>query len=78
VDGKYLFPTYIRSDAYVHTKAGDEQLRLIIKMTGFKVAPPLPAPAGAASPAAPDASSATPAANPSKPTAGGPTKPPRE
>lgn len=78
VDGKYWFPTYMRSDAYVHTKAGDEQLRLIIKMTGFKVVAPLPAPAGAASPAAPAAPSATPAANPTKPTAGGPTKPPGE
>jgi hypothetical protein len=77
VDGKYWFPTYIRSDVYVHTKAGDEQLRLIIKMTGFKVVAPLPAPAGAASPAAPAAPSA-PAASPSKPAAGGPTKPPRE
>jgi len=50
VDGKYWFPTYFRSDAYVHTKAGDDRLRLVVKMTAFKVIAPVAAPA-AASPA---------------------------
>ena len=78
VDGKYWFPTYMRSDAYVHTKAGDEQLRLIEKMTGFKVAAPVPAPAGGASAPGPVSPSPTPSAGPSKPATGGPTKPPGE
>ena len=64
VGGKYWFPTYIRSDAYVKTKNGEEQLRLTVRMTEFKVAPPEAAPGGAPSPA-----------NPSKPDANGPLKP---
>ena len=78
VDGKYWFPTFMRSDAYVHTKAGDEQLRLIVKMTGFKVVAPLPAPAGGASIPGPASPSPAPPADPSKPASGGPTKPPGE
>jgi hypothetical protein len=75
VGGKYWFPTFIRSDAYVHTKNGDEQLRLTVKMTDFKVTKPVPAPAGA--PAGPGtASPATPPpAHPAKPDANGPAKP---
>ena len=78
VDGKYWFPTYMRSDAYVHTKAGDEQLRLIVKMTGFKVAAPVPAPGDGASAPVPAGPSSTPPAGPAKPAASGPTKPPGE
>jgi hypothetical protein len=44
VDGKYWFPTYFRSDAYVRTKTGEDQLRLVVKMTDFKVVPPVEAP----------------------------------
>lgn len=44
VDGKYWFPTYFRSDAYLKTKAGEDQLRLIVKMTEFKVVAPVAAP----------------------------------
>jgi hypothetical protein len=76
VDGKYWFPTYFRSDAYVHTKAGDDQLRLIVKMTGFKVAAPAGAPAGGAPVPGPASPSPAPPVDPSKPAADRPTKPP--
>ncbi len=75
VDGRYWFPTYIRSEAYVHTKNGDERLRLTVRMVDFKVAKPVGAPGGAASGAGPGSSSPPPP-NPSKPDASGPTKPP--
>jgi hypothetical protein len=75
VDGKYWFPTFIRSEAYVHTKGGDERLRLTVRMNDFKVAKPVAAPAGAAIPPAPAGPSPQPP-NPSKPGASGPTKPP--
>jgi hypothetical protein len=66
VDGKYWFPTYFRSDAYVHTKSGDDRLRLIVKMTAFKVIAPVAAPA---------ASSTAPPADASKPAPDKPSKP---
>jgi len=72
VEGRYWFPTYIRSEAYVHTKNGDYRLRLTVRMTDFKVAKAVAAPGeagGAPAPAAPP----TPP-NPQKP-AQGPTKP---
>ncbi|HKO05942.1 MAG TPA: hypothetical protein VJW51_14390 [Candidatus Acidoferrales bacterium] len=75
VDAKYWFPTYFRSDAYVHTKAGDVQLRLIVRMTGFKVAAPVPIPAGGASTPGPASPSPAPPAEPSKPAAERPAKP---
>lgn len=59
VTGKLWFPTYIRADAYLHSKTGDDQLRLIVKMTEFKAVPtggkpPIPSdsakPAGSSSP----------------------------
>lgn len=75
VDGRYWFPTYVRSEAYVHTKNGDEKLRLTVRMTDFKVAKPAPAPAGAAPSSAPGSPPSSPP-NPPKPDAGGPTKPP--
>jgi hypothetical protein len=58
VDGKYWFPTYFRSDAYLKAKTGEDQLRLVVKMTDFKVvapveAPKREAPAPPASPASP-------------------------
>jgi len=46
VEGKLWFPSYIRSDAYLHSKTGDDQLRLVLRMTEFKAAPRPPAPAG--------------------------------
>ena len=44
VDGKYWFPTYYRADGYVKTKAGEDQVRLIVKMTDLKVVAPVPLP----------------------------------
>jgi len=67
VGGKYWFPTYVRSDAYVKTKNGEEQLRLTVRMTDFKVAAPVATPGGT--------SGAQPPANPTKPDASGPAKP---
>jgi hypothetical protein len=67
VDEKYWFPTYIHSEAYVKTKGGEEQLRITVKMTNFKVAKPVAAPAEAAAPPA----------EPPKPPADQPAKPPR-
>jgi len=49
VDAKYWFPTYFRSDAYLKTKAGEDELRLVVKMTDFKVVPPVEAPGREAS-----------------------------
>jgi hypothetical protein len=66
VEGKLWFPTYIRSDAYVHTKTEEYQLRLIVKMTDFKAAP---------HPAVPASSTAAPA-NPPKPSSQPPGPPP--
>jgi len=76
VDGKYWFPTYIHSEAYVKTKGGEEQLRITVRMTDFKVVKAVPAPGGAASAPKPENPAAPPAANPSKPDANGPGKPP--
>jgi len=70
VEGKLWFPTYIRADTDLHSKAGDDQLRLIVKMTDFKAAHLPPAPAGA--PAAP-AGSAKPGVE-----SAAPSKPPRD
>ena len=36
VDGKYWFPSYLRSDETVHVKEGDFPVRLVIKWTDFK------------------------------------------
>jgi len=44
IDGKYWFPTYYRSDAYLKTKNGEDELRLIVKMTEFKVVAPVAVP----------------------------------
>jgi len=74
IGGKYWFPTYIRSDAYVHTKEGETQYRLTVRMTDFKVAAPVAVPAGASAASGP-ASPSAPPANPQKPEANGPTKP---
>lgn len=52
IDGKYWFPTYTRSDDYLHQKAGELHIRLIIRWTDYKRL------AGAA---------ATPAATPPRP-----------
>jgi hypothetical protein len=50
VDGKYWFPSYMRSDETVHLKDANIPLRLVIKWTDFK---PLPAAASpGSSPAA--------------------------
>jgi hypothetical protein len=66
VDGKYWFPTYFRSDAYLKTKAGEDQLRLVVKMTDFKVVAPVEAPGR-------EANAPPPAEPPSAP----PVKPPK-
>jgi hypothetical protein len=48
VEGKYWFPNYARSDAYMHFKdTGDVPVRLVIKWTDFK---PLTAGASASAP----------------------------
>jgi hypothetical protein len=47
VDGKYWFPNYIRSEGFLPSKTGDNRLRLTLKMTDFKMAPPAPPPDGA-------------------------------
>jgi len=74
VGGKYWFPTYIRSDVYVHTKEGETQYRLTVRMTDFKVAAPVAVPAGTSTASGPAVPS-TPPANQQKPEANGPTKP---
>jgi hypothetical protein len=43
VDGKYWFPSYMRSEETIHLKDGDFPLRLVIKWTDFKPLPPPPA-----------------------------------
>jgi hypothetical protein len=40
VDGKYWFPTYMRSDDTLHIKEGDIPVRLVVKWTDFKPAQP--------------------------------------
>ena len=61
VDGKYWFPTYFRSDAYLKTKSGQDELRLVVKMSDFKVVPPVAAPGReASSPPPADSPPATP------------------
>lgn len=40
VDGKYWFPTYLRSDDTLHTKEGDIPVRLVVKWSDFKPAQP--------------------------------------
>jgi hypothetical protein len=40
VDGKYWFPTYMRSDDTLHIKEGDISVRLVVKWTDFKLAQP--------------------------------------
>ena len=47
VDGKYWFPSYMRSDETLHLKDTSVPLRLVIKWTGFK---PLPAAAPSSAP----------------------------
>ncbi|HVN07704.1 MAG TPA: hypothetical protein VMV61_01945 [Patescibacteria group bacterium] len=75
VDGRYWFPTYIRSEAYVHTKDGDYHLRLTVRMTDFKVSKPVAAPGetgngpGPGGPPAPPANPQKPAESPTKPSA---------
>ncbi|MDP9340300.1 MAG: hypothetical protein M3P45_15675 [Acidobacteriota bacterium] len=68
VDGKYWFPTYLRSDDTLRLKDGDIPVRLIVKWTDFKPAQPAgPNASGQAElpPAAsPNAVTPPPAANP--------------
>ena len=74
IDGRYWFPTYIRSEAYVHTKDGDYRVRLTVRMTDFKISKPVAAPGEAGSGAG---AGGTPPAPPAqKPAAGSPEKPP--
>lgn len=40
VDGKYWFPSYMRSDETLHLKEASVPLRLVIKWTDFKPLPP--------------------------------------
>ena len=75
IDGRYWFPTYIRSEAYVHTKDGDDRVRLTVRMTDFQVAKPVAAP-GEAGGGAGTSTPATAPANPQKPAAASRTKPP--
>ena len=63
VDGKYWFPSYMRSDETLHLKDATVPLRLVIKWSDFKPLPPAPAPA-ASSPAP---STASPPPAPAKP-----------
>jgi hypothetical protein len=58
VDGKYWFPSYMRSDETVHLKDANIPLRLVIKWTDFK---PLPAAAspGSSPPAQPTGTAPT-------------------
>jgi hypothetical protein len=51
VDGKYWFPSYMRSDDTLHLKDASVPMRLVIKWTDFKPLPPAPA---AAQPPAPE------------------------
>jgi len=80
VEGNLWFPTYIRSDAWLQTKGGEDQLRLIVKMTDFKVGPPAASPPSGSAPpdpgrpAAPGNQPGVPA--PPKPGSGQPQKPP--
>ena len=58
VDGKYWFPSYMRSDETLHLKDTNIPLRLVIKWTDFKLLPPATSstpPPQAAQPAAPPA-----------------------
>ena len=64
VDGKYWFPSYMRSDETVHLKDGDFPLRLVIKWADFKPLP-LAAPPSTTTPAQPPGSAPAPA--PAKP-----------
>jgi hypothetical protein len=43
IDGKYWFPTYLRSDETLHLKGGDIPLRMVIKWSDFKLAGTAPA-----------------------------------
>ena len=76
VSGKYWFPTYIHSDAYVHTKNGDEQLRLTVRMTDFKVTKPVASPGDKTTAPGPEKPASPPPASPAKPAPTGPDKPP--
>jgi hypothetical protein len=53
VDEKYWFPTFIRSDEYLRGKDGEDHLRLTVKMTDYKNAPPVPPPTPGAGPDTP-------------------------
>lgn len=70
VDGKYWFPTYMRSDDTLHSKEGDFPVRLVVKWTDFKPAqaPGANAPAKSDLPpaAAPPTATPPPAAAPPK------------
>lgn len=70
VDGKYWFPSYMRSDETVHLKDGNFPLRLVIKWSDFKPLPP------AASPSSPSpAPSAGSSSSPPSPTSSSPIQP---
>jgi hypothetical protein len=44
VDGKYWFPSYMRSDETIHLKDTNIPLRLVVKWTDFKPLPPAASP----------------------------------
>ena len=50
VDGKYWFPSYMRSDDTLHLQEANVPVRLVIKWTDFKPLPEVPVSAPAASP----------------------------
>ena len=66
VDGKYWFPSYMRSDENFHLKDSAVPVRLVIKWSDFKplaatpAAPPSASPSSAASPQSPDTRGSTP------------------
>ena len=55
VDGKFWFPSYSRSDDFIHLRDDTIPVRLVIKWTDIKPLAASPAPAGAAPPGPPEA-----------------------
>lgn len=68
VEGKYWFPDYMRSDAYVPAKQGQTHLRLTIKMTDFRTGAAAAAPPAAAAPVSPPPAAAPQPAAPKPPS----------
>jgi hypothetical protein len=56
VDGKFWFPSYMRSDDTLHLKDSSVPMRMIIKWTDFKPLPPAQAAAQPAAPSLPNPS----------------------